>query len=208
MTLLLLSSLASAGDFELAADVTRFEFADGNQALFGVYGAVPTYGLQGTWHKSSRLAITAGWSHTVDGAFNAWSEWEYDVESSNVPGQYEGFHTSLRANFASVGVRGGVDLWSWFNPYATAEVRGMLGTLRLDDDVSDDDNPNQITLRSGTIGGLAAAGLDIRIPTSQGWSVSHNLEVGYQAMLPLGFDTLGDVAIRGVHVRAGLGVRW
>ncbi len=210
MTLLLLSSLVSAADLEVNAEVGRLAFPKGNWDLFSYNEVQPTYGVRADWHKTSRLGFSASYAHLVTGGHNAtWDYWEYEAtDTETSPGATEGFDASFRGHLVGLGVRGGVDLWGWFNPYATLEARGLHAVVRLDDDPYDDDNPNQITTRGTTVGGVAAAGLDVRIPTQYGWAISHNLEIGYQAMLPLNIGELGSLAVRGLHIRAGAGVRF
>ena len=213
MTLLLLSSLASATDLEVNAEVGRLEFAKGHWELFDYNQVQPTFGVRADWHKTSRLGFSASYAHLVTGGHNStWDYWDYWEEeagsSESTPGANEGFDASFRGHLVGLGVRGGMDLWGWFNPYATVEARGLHAVVRLDDDPYDDDNPNQITTRGTTLGGVAALGLDVRIPTKYGWAISHNLELGYQAMLPLNIGELGSLAVRGLHVRAGAGVRF
>jgi len=210
MTLLLLSSLASAADLEVNAEVGRLEIAGGNWDLFDYNEIQTTYGVRADWHKTDRLGFSASYAHFVTGGHNSvWDYWEYDDGGSETsPGAVEGFDAAIRGHLVGLGVRGGVDLWGWLNPYATVEARGLHAAVRLDDDTQDDDNPNQITRRGTTFGGVAALGLDIRIPSKYRWAVSHNLEIGYQAMLPLGIGELGSLPIYGVHVRAGAGVRF
>ena len=84
----------------------------------------------------------------------------------------------------------------------------MRVTARFDDDPSQDDNPNQITLHGASVGFAAAAGLSLRIPSTRGFTVSHYTEFGYEAMTPLSLGTAGDIAFRGLHIRSGLGVRF
>ncbi len=210
MTLLLLSSLASAADLEVNLEVGRLDIAKGYWDLFDYNNVQATYGVRADWHKSSRLGFSASYAHFVTGAHNSvWDYWEYDEGGSeDSPGAAEGFDAAFRGHVVGLGVRGGVDLWGWFNPYATLEARGLHAVVRLDDDTSDDDNPNQITVRGTTVGAVAAAGMDIRIPTKYRWAFSHNLEIGYEIMAPLNIDPLGALAVRGLHVRAGFGVRF
>ncbi len=208
MTLLLLSSLASAGDLEVSAEVGRIDLAQGDWDLFDWNSTQATTGLRLEWHQSSRLAFSASYGHFVAGAHNStWDYWDYE-DTYTGPGATEGFDAAFRGHMIGLGVRGGVDLWSWLNPYANLELRGLQGVVRLDDDPYDDDNPNQITIRGTTVGAVAALGLDIRLAVRQGWAISHHLEMGYEVMAPLNLDEIGKLSFRGFHVRSGLGLRF
>ena len=79
MTLLLLSSLASAGDIEVSAEVGRIDVAQGDWDLFDWNSTQVTTGLRLEWHQSSRLAFSASYGHFVAGAHNStWDYWDYE----------------------------------------------------------------------------------------------------------------------------------
>jgi hypothetical protein len=209
MTLLLICSFANAADIEVSAEVTRIDVVQGNWDVFDWDQTKLATGIRAEWHKSTNLAFAASYAQFVTGGHNTtWDTWDYEGVGSDSPGATEGFDAAFRGHLVGVGVRGGVDLWAWLNPYVMAEARGLHAAVRLDDDTSKDDNINQITMRGTTVGAAVAAGLDIRMPTQWGWSVSHHLEVGYEIMAPLNFGTMGSLSVRGLHVRAGLGVRF
>lgn len=212
MSLLLLSSLASlshAADVEVNVEIGRLDVAAGDFDVFDWNEVQMLTGVRAEYHKSSRLAFSASYAHFVTGAHNSvYDYWDYEGDGIDAPGASEGFDAALRGHVVGLGARGGVDLWGWLNPYGLVELRGLHAAVRLDDDTHDDDNPNQITVRGTTLGAVAAAGLDIRIPLNNGWAISHNLEAGYEIMAPLNIGSLGAVAFRGAHVRAGVGMRF
>ena len=207
--LLLSSSLALAADYEISAEVGRLDVAKGGYELFGSEYGITTMGVRLQYIKNQNLSFNASYHRWVDGGRVQFGDYYYeDTEISGGPGVDEGFHTGFWGNLVGLGVRGGVDLWGWLSPYGTVELRGMRVTARFDDDPSQDDNPNQITLHGASVGFAAAAGLSLRIPSTRGFTVSHYTEFGYEAMTPLSLGTAGDIAFRGLHIRSGLGVRF
>ena len=82
--------------------------------------------------------------------------------------------------------------------------------MQLDDDPNDSDNINQISRTGTSVGGMAALGISVERPRSSSgpFAVHGELEGGYALGTSLKFDDLGDLAMHGVHIRAGIGLRF
>ena len=105
----------------------------------------------------------------------------------------------------------------WLRPYATVQALGVLGTLRLDDDPSDEDVGLR-RYRSLTPGGVAALGLDL--VGGRPRAAVHpafNLELGYGLTANMRFSDrdagpepidLGTLGMGGFYMRWGVGVHF
>ena len=98
-------------------------------------------------------------------------------------------------------------------PYATTQVQGLLGRLRLIED--QDDMESQERFTSATLGGIVALGTDFR-PEKLPWLTTH-LEAGYGRSFAMVFRDkeagptpadIGDLSLGGFYLRLGAGVRF
>lgn len=147
-----------------------------------------------------RVAVVAGWQHGARGA-TVYPDAEEDSSGS--------FAAAYYADAWSAGAKADWGLCRWFRPYATLQAVGQRAMLRLDDDPNEDDNPNQLERAAFSMGGLAAGGLDFRVPFAQDrYAVASYLELGYQILSPSDFAELGSLKNRGLAFRWGMGFRF
>lgn len=205
--LLALPTTALAADRELSFEVgTLGQAAEDNWYLFSESDMLPTVGLRVGYPVMDRLAVVAGWHHGASGTHVQLGDEAYYYE------EYEGSSTLAAAYYAddfTLGVKADWDVATWFRPYATVAFASQLTRVRLDDDTSVDDNPNQIEKSAFSPGALGAAGLDFRVPFAQGrMAVASYLELGYQVLSPADMEELGTLQTRGMVFRWGVGMRF
>lgn len=172
-----------------------------------------TAGASAAWERSPWLGVQAAWGTwatgvRLEGGGNTTYGYEdgYDGSGGDLPGGE--LATAFRGNGLTVGVRSGPLLWHRVQPFATVRGGLLVGTLRLDDDPDDDENPNQLVARGLTPGFVAAGGVRLGTSDERDLAVFHQSEVGYALWAPLNLGDYGELALRGVHFRASLGMRF
>jgi hypothetical protein len=190
---------ALAADREISLELgTTGHAAEDNWFLFSGQDTLPGFGARLGWPVHERVAVIAGWQHGARGT----------TVSPGDDGAGE-FAAAYYADAWSAGAKADWGICRWFRPYATVQAVGQRATVRLDDDTGEDDNPNQIQRSDFAVGGLAAGGLDFRVPFAQDrFAVASYLELGYQLLTPSDFDELGSLQNRGLAFRWGLGFRF
>ncbi len=205
---LLFASSAVAADKELLLDTSSTAINTSSWEL--VNGSpLTTIGLSGGMDIGSFTAV-AGINWGQHGSSNQYSYW-YEEEGMNQGPGSEGFVAALNVVQLQAGIRAdGLDATNWVRPYVVSRLSGTLGVMQLDDDPNDSNNVNQITRTGTSFGGMAALGVSIERPrTSAGpFAVHGELEGGYALATSLKFDDLGELAMHGVHIRAGIGLRF
>jgi hypothetical protein len=195
-----LPASAVAADHEISLELgTTGHGADDNWFLFSDYNDVlPSYGVRLGFAVHDRVAVIGGWHHGAEGTR---VEMEGYEDSALAAAYY--------ADTFSLGAKADLPVATWFRPYATVQGLGIMSKVRLDDDTSDDDNPNQLERGAFSPGAAATAGVDFRVPFNEGaWALSSHLELGYHLATPASFDELGTLLNRGLVFRWGLGARF
>lgn len=197
--LLLLPGAVFAADREVSFEVGSLgQAAEDNWSLFSENDALTTVGVRLGYPVHDRLAVVAGWHHGTTGTHVEIG----DAEDSVLAAAYY-------ADDFTLGVKADWDVASWFRPYATVAAAGQRTMVRMDDDTSVNDNPNQIQRAAFCPGALAAAGLDFRLPFAQGrMAAASYLELGYQLLAPADLEELGSLQTRGLVFRWGVGMRF
>jgi hypothetical protein len=214
--LLAIPTTAAAADHELSFELgTTGHSADDNWQLFDDYSdAQTTLGLRAGFAVHDRVAVIAGWQHGASGSWiempgyeGGGGDWDEDY--------YDGYSSGPALGMAyyndtfSLGAKADWPVAVWFRPYVTVQGLGIMSKVRVDDDTSTDDNPNQLERSAFDFGGAATGGLDFRIPIKQGaWALASYLELGYQYATPASFGELGAMTNRGLLFRWGLGARF
>jgi len=191
----------------------HFDFYSPNAAI-GASGARLTLGLKGPW------SVVAGYTRrTVVSEY-----FDSLVESSNEALDRD--DAALIAGFTGQQVTFGpkvqLDHTPSFGTYLTAQGLAFMGTSRLDDDPTSDENRNQLKSFGWAPGFVTAVGVAYhpkvdRIP----FQPSTFLEMGYNwtAQLELTDEnvtqhgtnepaSLGELSFRGFYVQAGLGFQF
>ncbi len=179
---------------------------DGAVAPLGVRAG---YGLAGPW------SLVGGWQRSQQ------------AQSLGVPYGDDDFDLVGQAfdvQQLTAGVKVQRPVRSWIAPYATVQGSLLLGRYLLDEDLDQDDNLNQLRSRAAAVGGVAALGVDLRPVKVGPVRLGSHLELGYGAHSRMRFDagpeadrpldadgetaSLGAVAVRGLHVQWGVGLRF
>ncbi len=189
---------AQAADHELSLELGTAANHQQNWYMFNAESQqLPTWGLRAGVAVHDRLAVIGGWHHGKKGMRMA-------------AGNGSVFASVFYGDSFTLGLKVDVPVAVWFRPYATAQGQGFRGMVRLDDDLYEDDNPNQIEQADFSFGGIGALGTDFRVPFKDGaWALASYLELGYGYAAPLDFGDLGELdGLHGVVFRWGVGVRF
>ncbi|MES2640293.1 MAG: hypothetical protein V4850_12440 [Myxococcota bacterium] len=196
-------SPAAAATHEVSFELGWLGANDPAWDTFSAADSLNSFGLRAGFAVHPNVAVIAGWQHATHGA-DVYSESDGDDYNS----QQDSFQTAMYTDQITVGSKADVKVFKWLHPYVTAQVVGMRGLARLDDDRNDDENLTQIQ-RAGLTGGfLAGGGLDFLIPVRDNVSIAPYVEVGYGWLAPMAFQDLGTVQFSGFSGRAGVGVRF
>ncbi len=200
---------AAAATHEISVEAGWLGTRDPAFDLFANGRSLGSIGLRGGFAVHPNVAIIAGWQHSTHGAsVDVPGAASYDDEEEDYYDYGGGFQTALYTDQISVGSKADVKVFKWLHPYVTAQVVGMRGLARLDDDNNDDENLTQVQ-RAGLTGGfLGAGGLDFIIKVRGTFAIAPYVELGYGWMAPMAFEDLGTLQFSGFAGRTGVGVRF
>lgn len=200
---LALTAPANAGN--LSVDVARATIAmpDPNWDLYSYSDNLAAWGLRAGYAVTPWLAGSVGYGFAVDGGELILGDDEYAGT-----GITDMSHALVTHQLA-LGPKFILPVLSWAQPYATVQGVAMLGRDRLDDDIDDDENLNELRATGFTGGALAAGGVEIitrRVDRAVRPSV--RLEVGYAWLAPLQLGDLGQLQIHGLYTQWGVGAHF
>lgn len=199
---------AAAATNELSFEVGWLGTRDPSYDLFADGRTLASVGLRGGYAVHPNVAIIAGWQHASTGATVEVPGVENYADDEEYYEYGTTFETALYTDQLSVGSKADVKVFKWLHPYVTAQIVGMRGLARLDDDNNDDENLTQVQ-RAGLTGGfLGAGGLDFLIKVRGTFAIAPYVELGYGWMAPMAFKDLGTLQFSGFAGRAGVGVRF
>jgi hypothetical protein len=159
------------------------------------YPVVPSITVLGSWSMQRRGAT---YYTPLVGAEEA--DYSYDEAESA---------TALLGHTAGLGVKWNVLENPWVSPYLSGQGLVQVGTLKLDDDLDRDDNINQISARAIAPGFSVVAGADVGLGLEElPVRPMGHVEIGYGHLAALDYDELGSMRLRGLIVRAGVGVQF
>lgn len=119
------------------------------------------------------------------------------------------FQTAFDQVHGRVGARAAWIPSPWVNLYGAAHAQVLYGSLRIDDDPDDDENPGQLTYSGLTGGGGLSVGVQAVAPTgSRNVNLLFHLEAGYVLYAPLTLEQVAVADPSGVSVRGGMGVKF
>lgn len=163
------------------------------------YTVVPSLTVVGSWSMQRRGADH--FSPSASGASTEFDGGEFvDSDSSTV---------ALLGHTAGLGVKWNLLENPWVSPYVSGQGLVQVGTLKLDDDASRDDNLNQISARAIAPGFSVVGGADIGLGLEE-LSVRPmgHVEIGYGQLAALDYGDMGALHLRGLILRAGVGVQF
>jgi hypothetical protein len=180
----------------------------------GASGARLGIGLKGPW------SIMTGYTRR-----SVVSEYFDSMVGSN-PTEIERDEAALITSFTGQQVTFGpklqIDPKPWLGTYVTAQGLMFMGSSRLDDDPTTDENPNQLKSFGWAPGFVAAAGIEVnpQIKASP-VQLSSFLEMGYNwtAAFELSDEnidkygtnepaSMGELSFRGYYMQAGIGIKF
>ena len=203
---------ADAVDNELTFERSWQGAHDDDWALLSDYPRFGTWGLRGGMGLGDRLGVVASYHRGARGSEIVFEDPEtYEV--------YSEINLALKAQQIAVGIKYDLDINPWIRPYGTVQGTAMFGRLLMDDDVTEDDNSNQLSYRGFGPGGFAGLGVEA-FGTQPGKRVRFvaSLEAGYSHTFPMTFTADGDetasavevgqLGFNGLTIRLGTGVRF
>lgn len=202
--LLSLLSIASpaaeaAGQDELSFSWGSLGAPDEGWALFSDRDRLDSVGLRGGYGITPALSAVAGWQYAFDGG----DLWTWDGEDDGAAA------VALTTHRFTLGPKARYELLPWLVPYATVQGALIWGRARLDDDLSDDENLNQLRAGGVAPGALGALGLDlVAFSTDRPVRPAFGVELGYGWVAPLALDPLGELEFRGFYANWSLGARF
>lgn len=203
ISLLLATSLpAVASSNELSFEIGWIGANDPAWDLYSSGDTLTSLGLRAGYAIHPNVAIIAGWQHAVHGSTVYASSADSDGYSETA------FRAAMYTDQITVGSKADVKVFKWLHPYVTAQIVGMRGLTRLDDDASDDENLSQVQ-RAGLTGGfVASGGLDFIIKVRGKVAIAPYVEFGYGWLAPMVLKDLGSIQFSGFAGRTGVGVRF
>ena len=196
---LLCAAPALAADHEISYETSTLGVHDPSWQTFDehhdFFGA---NGLRVGYAVHDRVAIVGGWHLGRNGQ-------DVFVDGED----QQSFRAAFTGHEFLLGAKADLPLARWFRPYALLQAMGVYGVVRLDEDVSTEDNLNQIKEGAFAPGGVAAGGFDIRVPfKEEAYIIATYFEFGYGQILPLRFQDMGDITMGGFAFRWGVGARF
>ncbi|MGC6510763.1 MAG: hypothetical protein ACON4U_20250 [Myxococcota bacterium] len=200
-------------------------YLDGRSPKTWAFHNSTTYGLRGGYGINNWLTVIGSWH--MSQTFTSFSDdhyddYEYDSEVDYVYGSTDmPFSTRLRSHEIALGTK--VD-WSpsqRIHPYATAQILINRMGLNITESYLEDDPQVDIDGGGMGFGGIASGGVEYRTRSfSNGLQLASHFELGYGMSSRIQFDGMsnnegdfsdvdvGDLALGGLYVRFGMGVRF
>lgn len=195
---------AHAASDELNFELGQFGAQDASWDMFSDRTHVGSWGFRGGKSLGNFTTIVLSWQHSMDGGAVG-EDYDYDEDSVS----FSPWYLALTTNQLAVGPKFDLEVFPWLHPYGTVQAMGWLGTVRMDEDIEDDENPNEIAKTGFAPGGIAALGLDL-IPLRADRKVrpATYVEAGYGYALPMKVGDLGEVQFSGFYLHWGVGARF
>lgn len=202
LTLSLGAAEAAGNGSELTFQWGQLGAPDEHWGLFSDRDAVHSLGLRAGYGITPHLGVVASWQHSVDGG-TVWAG-GYDYE-----GDESSFNLALASNRFSLGPKARFEVFPWLVPYATVQGALLWGSVKLDDDLDDDENLNQIRESGLAPGALGALGLEFVFRRSdRAVRPALGFEAGYGWMAPLTLEPMGELEFHGFYGSGTLGLRF
>ncbi|MEY3212034.1 MAG: hypothetical protein RIT28_2515 [Pseudomonadota bacterium] len=201
---LLLSFLHPAQATEFSVERAALGAADPAYNTIDERDLFAGWGLRAGYTVVPSLTVLGSWSMQRRGA-------SYDAPLVQAEESYSASEsaTALLGHTAGLGVKWNVLENPWVSPYVSGQGLVQVGTLKLDDDLDRDDNINQISARAIAPGFSVAAGADVGLGLEElPVRPMGHVEIGYGHLAALDYGDLGALHLRGLIVRAGVGVHF
>lgn len=204
-----LSTPAFAADHELSLELGSLHVNSDSWDLFHEGEYFPTAGVRLGVAVHERVAVVAGYHHAAYGSDIYTDSWSGEYDFADEESDAADFVGAFAGDEYTLGAKVDVPVTGWLHPYGVVHALGVRGVIRLDEDVEDDDNLNQLPYRALTFGGMGALGVEFLAPVlKEKAHLGSYLELGYGRVAALDFDALGKMPMGGFAVRMGTGVRF
>ena len=187
--------------FELGSLASR----DPSFDLFSDGNALPSRGVKLGYRIAERVELVAGWHRASRGAEvdipDVGSELDFDGGASE-------FYSVFTTDQFTLGPRVDIEIANIVWPYVAAQGLVVRGMARLDEDLSVNNNVNQLRATGAGFGVMGFGGVEIRFPYETIVKLSLHAEVGYGYVSPMRLGEFGSMSIGGFAVRSGVGLRF
>lgn len=203
---LFLAALGAAQATEIAVEHASIGATDPAYDAIDERDRLAGWGLRAGYTVVPSFTVVGSWSMQRRGA--AYYSPVLGDQEGNYYGESESA-TALLGHTAGLGVKWNVIENPWVSPYVSAQGLVQVGTLKLDDDVSRDDNLNQLSARALAPGFTVVGGADIGLGLEElPVRPMGHVELGYGHLAALDYGDVGALKLRGLVFRAGVGVHF
>jgi hypothetical protein len=193
--IVLLLSLASAVDLEVAAELGTVPTRAESQDRFGSGNTMPVYGGRAGLALTDAFTVQLAAHHGRRGA--TWYAGEQTIGAA-------GFY----ATDIALGLEALVPVNEFFAVGGVASGTGQFALARFDDDNEDPESAVQKSATAFAPGFRVAPAIKITVPDSAlPIPIQFRLSVGYQWSAPIDLDAFGTTDLRGMSLRLAVGVQ-
>ena len=209
---LMLSFFGAAQATELSVERAALGASDPAYDVIDERNRLSGWGLRAGYTVVPSLTVIGSWSMQRRGASYTSPSASGEMTSlggGNDYAQFDYTDVALLGHTAGLGVKWNVLENPWVSPYVSGQGLVQVGTLMFDDDSERDDNLNQQSVRAIAPGFAVVGGADIGLGL-EGMAVRPmgHVELGYGHLAPLDYGEMGALQLRGLIVRAGVGVQF
>lgn len=193
--LLATAAQAALPEIALGVEIGHLHNGDPSFDAFSDSNALPSRGFKAGVQVADPLAVVVGWHHISRGA--------------TIYGAGPDIATAYQANEWTLGAKLEHGFTSWFYPYVSVSGMVLEGTMRLDDEPYEDDNPNELQAHGLSPGAMATAGMEFRMPLgSYPVQLTYWLDGGGALLARGTYGNFGDMKPGGFTLHTGVGVRF
>lgn len=193
--IVLLLSLASAVDLEVAAELGTVPTRSESQDRFGNANSMPVFGGRAGLALTDALTVQLAAHHGRRGA--TWYNGEQTIGAA-----------AFYATDLALGLEALVPVNDFFAAGGVASATGQYALARFDDDTEDPDSAVQKQASGFAPGFRIAPAFKITVPDSAlPIPLQFRFSVGYQWSTPIDLDSFGTTPLRGMSLRVSAGVQ-
>jgi hypothetical protein len=209
-----LAGPSSAVTHELSWTLDSQTMGDDQWDTFGWTDVVNTLGVTAGYGLKRNLTLMVGIQHRRYS-----KSWNYYQETNDYwDSSYE---VTMAATQLSLGPKLSMSVTPWLRPYVTTQGTAWIGKMGVDEDISDEDNLNQMSWRGLSPGVKAAAGVEFIPIRGDRVHLATNLDFGYGIAAKMKFSDdggtsaedeesapVGELGMQGLHVSWGIGLHF
>lgn len=191
--------------YAIGAEIGSLANPDPAYDLFSAGNTMGSAGVALGFALAPRLSIVGSWQHYRHGARVSYGQSDTDADFES---EEQSVLAAWTAHEGTLGLRLDASIGDVLFPYVAGRGLVLGGRMRLDDDRSVNDNPGQSQARGTTFGGMATAGIELRIPPQSDLQAAWTLELGNAWLARADFGKFGSMRPGGFVARSSLGLRF